>query len=420
MVICAVGICYAIYRDTRFLKYFPFDLRNRVAGAQLQKDGVVPYFYQWKEGDEQKYYDEKGDYHSEFGAITATPFFHCLLYPLVGLKQLTIYRVWITLQYFIFFGIALICYRVAVMDIQKKGVIVCGTLFLFTEAWLSSIASGQIYFLVPFLFSLFFFCFQGNKKYLFLAGLFFISSILLRPNSGFFFLPFLLFLKKASFHQIILFSIAPILFALFILSSEHQRSLWNMYKKNVFAHAVFHQNDDTAIQHVDHSNSFNNNDIHDVENEPIYSENGNFFVIFKKISGIKVSMDFLIFATLILNALLCAAFFKKDFHQESSLVIVCIFGACLYMISDLLSPIHRHQYYTVQWFFPLLIALALYEKKFRVIYYAIGLGLLLNIINTPLLKMEHTLGEYIWLLTLMILVFGYKSKKQIKPFNSFN
>lgn len=83
------------------------------------------------------------------------------------------------------------------------------------------------------------------------------------------------------------------------------------------------------------------------------------------------------------------------------------------MINDLFSPIHRYQYYTVQWFCVLLLAAAGYQRQYQAIYVALATGLLLNIINTPYLKMEHTMGEYIWLLALLLLVFRYKDHVQL-------
>ena len=81
------------------------------------------------------------------------------------------------------------------------------------------------------------------------------------------------------------------------------------------------------------------------------------------------------------------------------------------MISDFFSPIARHIYYTVQWSFPLLLAATLYKPKYNLLYGLLLLGLVLNLIDTSYIKMEHTIGEYIWMIGFILLAFKYQVKK---------
>ncbi len=90
--------------------------------------------------------------------------------------------------------------------------------------------------------------------------------------------------------------------------------------------------------------------------------------------------------------------------------MVAIFGFCLYMVSDFLSPVLRAQYYGLQWAFPLLLLAAYFDKRQGVIYIWLIAGFLLNIVNTPYLKMRHSIGELIILFTLLWLCLSPKSR----------
>jgi hypothetical protein len=91
-------LTHSLYRDIRLEKQFPSDLRNRIVGARLQKDGKLPYHYHWKETDGIRYYNPddylwQSDSVSGFSAIneiTSSPFFHELLYPICDLSQRTL------------------------------------------------------------------------------------------------------------------------------------------------------------------------------------------------------------------------------------------------------------------------------------------------------------------------------------------
>jgi hypothetical protein len=109
--------------------------------------------------------------------------------------------------------------------------------------------------------------------------------------------------------------------------------------------------------------------------------------------------------------MLTIIFFNGRVHDlGTDIIVTAIFGFCLYMISDFLSPILRAQYYGVQWAFPLLLLAAFYDKRLWIVYLLLLVGLLLNITNTPYLKMRHTIGELIILFTLLWLCLSPKSR----------
>ena len=68
-------LALSIYKDVGYSVSMPGDLRNRLVGARMMKDGLSPYFYIWKEGGPIRYYDTYTSPNSNVSAATATPFF---------------------------------------------------------------------------------------------------------------------------------------------------------------------------------------------------------------------------------------------------------------------------------------------------------------------------------------------------------
>ncbi|MDP9042728.1 MAG: hypothetical protein M3N30_12170, partial [Bacteroidota bacterium] len=48
-------LTHSVIRDVMYDKQYPGDLRNRIVGARLQKDGKLPYHYHWQESDGIRY-----------------------------------------------------------------------------------------------------------------------------------------------------------------------------------------------------------------------------------------------------------------------------------------------------------------------------------------------------------------------------
>ena len=91
-------------------------------GARLQKDGIPPYFYKWKNRDGIRYYDPQNFDTLKVANITATPFFHELLYPFTGLHQRTISKIWFVIEYLLLLIITAIAFSFAKNKVQKIAV----------------------------------------------------------------------------------------------------------------------------------------------------------------------------------------------------------------------------------------------------------------------------------------------------------
>ena len=94
----AAVFSFCIWRDIQIEKQYTGDLRNRIVGARLQKDGKPPYFYKWRPQDGLRYYDPIKLDTTYANAITASPFFHHLLFPIADLQQREISQIWLAVQ----------------------------------------------------------------------------------------------------------------------------------------------------------------------------------------------------------------------------------------------------------------------------------------------------------------------------------
>ncbi len=424
LLIGIISLCWSVYRDIQIEKLYPSDLRNRIVGARLQKDGRMPYFHKWKPADGLRYYDPQNFDTLKVSTSTASPYFHQMLYPIADMEQRTISRLWIFIQYVLLFIITGIALSLTVTAVQKVAVLAMAISFLFTEAWIKIIETGQLYLFIPFLAMCGYFFLQ-KKKYTamaFLAGLFAVSLVLIRPNTVFMFLPFLFIAGRYSLRYKMAFFVPVILLLGYTVSNGHQRALWTEYAESLSEQIKLHQNLSPTSQQNEEDPGFvswEGWNMAEVKAELAkssyvnYSENGNFFVLVENLTGIHLSSAFLSIASFLLIFIMTLLFYffcrKPGFDSCN----IAIFGFCLYMTSDLFSPIYRHQYNTVQWFFPLLLAASGYIKNYKWIYAALVAGIALNIINTPFIKMEHTIGEYIIFAALLFLAFVYKRQQQL-------
>jgi hypothetical protein len=130
-------------------------------------------------------------------------------------------------------------------------------------------------------------------------------------------------------------------------------------------------------------------------------------VLFEKIFHRKTNVAILSTASVMIMLVLLFVFIRKRWREDGyDPLSVAVFGFCLYMVSDLFSPVWRFQYYTLQWLCPVLLVASAYKPGQRKWFILLGVALVLNILNIPFVKMEHTIGEYLMLLVLLAASFG--------------
>jgi len=134
-----------------------------------------------------------------------------------------------------------------------------------------------------------------------------------------------------------------------------------------------------------------------------YSENGNIFEFYLQATGKYMPPPLL--NALLAGALLTliSAFWYRYRNIPADIRLTLIFGMLLYIVTEIFSPVNRHQYYTVEWFPLVLYSIPLLSRSTRIVASLLAAGLLLNICNIGWIPMRHTLGEFCWMAALLIL-----------------
>lgn len=423
-IFLTVLLCHSVYRDILLIKQYPNDLRNRVVGARLQKDGKLPYFYFWTAEDGGRYWD--GDNcHGTRGAgnkITASPFFHELLFPICDFSFLTISRIWFVLQY-IMLGCMIIIFCSLTTSLSKKMLVIAtGLLFMSTEAWKIQIEQGQLYFFVAFLMSVIIAGLVWNKKSLLvLAGICAGAFVLTRPIALVIFIPFIFQYRK---YSLFLGSACAglVIYALFVLFVPSENALWKEYARALKAHVAFHQDDRARIpldpcppiNHPKEIMYWENNKISDENLINTYSENGNVFVIYIQIFHKKMPLILLNALSALAILSLTGLYYYRFGKHKPALLQTLILGLSLYMLVEIFSPVRRNQYNAVQWL-PIILAGFLFISNWKnIAFLLLAAGLFLNISNAAWIPMRHTLGEFCWLAASLIIVFIPQNKIEWK------
>jgi hypothetical protein len=252
-----------------------------------------------------------------------------------------------------------------------------------------------------------------------IAGLLTLLVVLIRPMFIVFLIPFIFyFLHKRSY--IISTLVFSTLYGLLLFSSSWQRSLWIDYKAGLAEHIKMHQGEtfrfgnDVSLPQLRYFEGYDMNQVRELAAKRFYikrSENGNIFVLYKLVTGKQLSLFWL---NGICLSLIMFLYWRYDLLVQYSgfdTRRAVLFGLSLYMIMEIFLPIHRHQYNTVQ-FFPILLIFFATNRQFKSPAFIFATaGVLLNITNTPLIPLRHTIGEAFILFAILLAVF--KRTKEI-------
>ena len=404
---------WSLDRDIRYSKAYPGDLRYRVVGARLVKDGRLPYFYKWKQGDGFRYYDPDNFDSLKAANITVSPFYLHLLTPIADLPQARIIWIWLVLEYLVLAAMTALGLFLATTTGQKQAVVAIALLFLLTNAWKNHVAEGQTYLLIPALALLFYAGVRRPGPFVrgLAAGVIAGVLLLIRPNTIFFFLPFLFLARRYSRSWWLAFGLPLLLLAGWTLGSQRERALWLDYKHLLQEYVKLNQDLGPATAHNDPDPRFakwegidkpaaDSLSLHGIEK--VYKENGNVFVLYKLVVHRRLPPVVWEMISIALIAAFGGCFYLRH-RSFASVSQLAIFAFCLYMINDLFSPVHRHQYYEVQWLCPLFLAAATAQRRYLPVYVCVIAGLFLGTVHFSFLKMQNTVGEYLILASLLAL-----------------
>ncbi len=422
LLLLAGILAFSIYRDIQLDKQYPADLRNRVVGARLQKDGKLPYFFHWQKADYPRYADPYNAQDTTLPAsnITASPFFHQLLIPFCEIPQRTFSALWLILQYLLLAGMCWMFSFFAKTTYQKLLLLNVTVLFTLTAAWKCHIAEGQLYFIEAFLMAVVICALLYNKKQSWIfAGIAAAMLVLTRPIALVIFIPFLFQFRKYACFLISSWA-ALALYGLFVLSSHYETALWKQYQLALKKHVELHQYGDPnqlflwggpAIPYIegfDLKQAAVNLKEHPIE---ISTESGNFYILYKNILHKKMPLKVLNALNLVSLLVLSGLFFYFGRKHPFQIHQVILAAFLLYMLEELFSPVERHQYNVVQWL-PLLLPgfLALRSGIHwkDPVFLLLLTGLLLTITNFSKIYDRNTLAEFAWFAALLLIVFNSK------------
>jgi len=422
-------LVFALLRDIHYTKEYPGDLRNRVVGARIIEDGNSPYFYKWKQGDGLRYYDPDNFDTLKPAVITSTPFLHRLLAPIADKSQAQIAQYWLILEYLALAGMTIFAFYCARPGAQRIAVLAAALLFLLTNAWKCQVSHGQYYLFIAAFGMLFYASVRHQKSigWALTGGAAAACMILIRPYAVLLLIPPALSVRDFSRRWLITGLIPGVLLAGWILTSSSEMGLWKDYKRMLEEQMKVHQELPHEVVHNDpdpHYRYWEGLDMSAVDDNMkhtwsnVYSENGNVFVLSRLLLHRKPSVTTLgLLCMTVLVGLTALWYFMRRSSGGGDITRMAIFGFCLYMVADLFSPIYRHQYYTVQWIFPLLLAAVIWSPQRKRWYGVLLIGLLLSIIHLPFVKMGNTIGEYLILFALLAisLLPGTPGKENLQP-----
>lgn len=395
----------AIRRDISLVPQYPRDLRNRITGARLIEDGKDPYFFKWKPTDPIKYY-EPNDYRGlEVSSSTSSPFFHRLISPLNHLPFLTIAWVWLALEYLFFLLMVIIGLYFYNSYSVKSCILLFSGGFLLTDAWITHVLVGQLYIFIAsatFIIATVFIRTKESKHHLWL-GLLAALTILIRPPVLLIYLPLLFRIKKC-YRFCISTTICLAAYLIFLAVNPGERALWMSYTKSIQIHTQFHEGliKEKKVPKTNNIHFLEGYDFRKVDSLvkissiKSHTEVGNLMYLQKMITGKSIEPKTASKISMMVLAIIFILFWyiKRQPAQHE----VFIMGYILYLTWEMLSPIVRNQYYTVEFFPLVLLVVSNVKRIWAVAPILIVIGVILNITNTPLIPVRHTIGELFMLL----------------------
>lgn len=418
-LLLVVGISGVIRTNTIQRNAGTGDFRNRVQGARLMKDGIVPYYYNWHPGDPVRYVSEHKIDTGHFRRVsmcTSSPLFHRALGPFADYNEPVIDRGTFILFYIFLAIMALLTWY------ESKNLLL--TLFffvpfLFSDGWCHHITLVQNYFLFGFLFFLVSLAFI--KKNYVLAGVLFALLFLFRINSIVFIIPFILqFRQYKKFFISIALPLAA--YGILLIASPFERENWTQYFSALQEHTKVHlgqlpppnrtYNIDSLLPKVFEGEDFEAMEVRRIQTPSTWvnPEASNFFVAYKFIFKHQPP-------ALLLNALLAICgltiivmlLYQKRIKKVSQIPIeqLLFAGLLLYGLSGFFSPVIASPYHMPQWMTAASLIIIFNRKIPKPLILFFFLGILVDLVYFPNIRGKHAISDVIFMSsTFLIIIYG--------------
>ena len=390
------------------------DMRGRVVGARLVKDGKLPYFYIWYPGDPLKYFfnqmvDTPRTPPTTVSALTASPAFLQAIGPVAFQPEYKIdWGFFIVFHLFFLISIAL-ALKYAEKQYRSYVLLIMVPIIL-TDGWMGNFVTVQYYMLFGFLLLIISLLLLKKKEIL--AGLLLTVLILLRPNALVFTFPFVaLGFRYYKFISTTVIGVA--LYAICMLMNPFQKSVWQEYFKSLKAHQAIHMSDTYEVpknriealpflprsfEGVDYYKLDSLQKVHPIS---VWPEASSFKSAYAAVVHHKPP-------ALLLLALLCVSAgviwlwillrYKREEANANITFKLILAGMLFYFLSNFFSSITTSIYQFPQWWAVAAIFGIFYGRIPKGAYALLLLGIILNLYLLPGFKGKHFLSE-IYMLT---------------------
>jgi hypothetical protein len=386
------------------------DMRGRVVGARLVKDGKLPYYYIWYPGDPLKYFfnqmvDTPRAAPTVVSALTASPAFLQAIGPVAFYPEYKIdWGAFILFHLFFLISIAL-ALKYAPKQYRPYVLLIMVPMIL-TDGWLGNFVTVQYYMLFGFLLLLIALLLLRKKEII--AGLLLAMLILLRPNTLVFALPFVaLGFRYFKFLSSAFIGVA--VYAVCTLFSPFQKSVWQQYFQSLKAHQAIHMSDSyeipkhriPALQFL--PNPFEGVDYYKLDSlqqaHPIYvyPEASSFKSAYNSVLHHKPAAILLIGLLLIsfggVWGWLLLKYRKEEITDNNTMYKLLLAGMLFYFLSSFFSSITTSSYQFPQWWAVAAIFGIFYQRIPKGAYMLFLVGLVLNCYFLPGFRGKHFSSE---------------------------
>jgi Glycosyltransferase family 87 len=339
------------------------DLRNRVVGARLLNQGLDPYFFKWKPGNDERLLDPLDHTEIKVSRVTVNPnilLFHSLFANLGYFPQRIL---WYVLQwFFLISSITLLFLRKTFDKLQTKFVLASMLIFFAGSSfWKLHVDVGQFYVVYVFLLSLAYYFFTSEQKFGHAVGGILIGLVAsLRFPIIMMMLPMIIF-KKIKMFTATLVSFCICLIASFFLAGSQ---VWQSYFLAMRTFGKLHtgsipvNKDNAALIYPKVVEGMDNlRKLIDIPNADTSLQS-----LVKKITSFEIQSNYLILmlaGVLLLYSFLIYSLSRQNNHIEnkSNLDMIFLIGTISTLIADCFIPAPKYQYNNIQLLIPFFLIL---------------------------------------------------------------
>ncbi len=389
-IVLAIPRLYGDFKNT--VTYGGVDLRNRIVGARLLDDKAgSPYFYKWREGDSERYLDPCDPPQLLVNRVTTPPSMLLLHAPLGRLHYSTIRLVWLAVQYFCLLYIIVAIALMSSDSNRRMLVFIVGLVFfIHAPAWQLHVERGQQYIVFAFLICVAFQLYRSSFRHgeLF-SGMAMSLLVWIRPTAALLYLPFLLNRNR----KVIVGGAAGALLMGSVTLFAGHLGLWQDYLKAIGEYSRLETYEMTTTGHAVKYPAVIEGMDNLARELDISHENASIqHQVYRRWARLKLRPPHLMALFLAALVALLAVLNRRLFRSDPGGLFLIAFAS--YLMYEFFIAAPRFTYNSVQWVFPALLFVSLYDHaRMKIAGLLLLAGLVMGANYPHWLKYRLTLGE---------------------------